>query len=317
MSFTLMGQNRNEKSSGGHKTCGSFLSRHRPDAQVALQQSPILQSDMDRITEAGYNGKREVKSLRPFTQFHEQTRPLRNSCPCYPEKLSTAWLFAVRVIRHNVSPKKRLVYDFNVYPFEQDWQFLRIDLARESIDFDFIGRFSIIKNLICASTGLFAIDRYQRERYFATLANVQSMQFKPNRPVPRFHFRSPCQFKQRWMIVPIKRGCPSQISILCACNKLFSHSSVPFNLSFHLCRPLLAHFHVATYPRAPDASLPRFDTLALSRDVVTPSHVKLRSGASGRLPTARLLQTVSPRTQMLLTLFAFHSRSARTEQGRH
>jgi hypothetical protein len=73
MSFTLMGQNRNEKSSGGHKTCGSFLSRHRPDAQVALQQSPILQSDMDRITEAGYNGKREVKSLRPFTQFHEQT----------------------------------------------------------------------------------------------------------------------------------------------------------------------------------------------------------------------------------------------------
>ena len=28
---------------------------------------------MDRITEAGYNGKREVKSLRPFTQFHEQT----------------------------------------------------------------------------------------------------------------------------------------------------------------------------------------------------------------------------------------------------
>ena len=74
MSFTLMGQNRNEKSSGGHKTCGSFLSRHRPDAQVALQQSPILQSDMDRITEAGYNGKREVKSLRPFTQFHEQTR---------------------------------------------------------------------------------------------------------------------------------------------------------------------------------------------------------------------------------------------------
>ena len=73
MSFTLMGQNRNEKSSGGHKTCGSFLSRHRPDAQVALQQSPILQSDMDRITEAGYNCKREVKSLRPFTQFHEQT----------------------------------------------------------------------------------------------------------------------------------------------------------------------------------------------------------------------------------------------------
>jgi hypothetical protein len=73
MSFTHMGQNRNEKSSGGRKTCGSFLSRHRPDAQVALQQSPILQSDLDRVTKAGYNGKCELKSLRPFTQFHEHT----------------------------------------------------------------------------------------------------------------------------------------------------------------------------------------------------------------------------------------------------
>jgi len=74
MSFTRIGQNRNEKSSGGRKTCGSFLSRHRPDAQVALQQSPILQGDLDRVTKASYNGNREVKSLRPFTQFHEQTR---------------------------------------------------------------------------------------------------------------------------------------------------------------------------------------------------------------------------------------------------
>jgi hypothetical protein len=73
MSFSLMGQNRKGKSSGGDKTCGSLLSRHRPDAQVALQQSPILQSDMDRITEARYNGKRELKSLRSFTQFHEHT----------------------------------------------------------------------------------------------------------------------------------------------------------------------------------------------------------------------------------------------------
>ena len=90
MSFTLMGQNRNEKSSGGHKTCGSFLSRHRPDAQVALQQSPILQSDMDRITEAGYNGKREVKSLRPFTQFHEQTPTFGYNGLGLPESESTA-----------------------------------------------------------------------------------------------------------------------------------------------------------------------------------------------------------------------------------
>ena len=85
MSFSLMGQNRKGKSSGGDKTCGSFLSRHRPDARVALQQSPILQSDMDRITEARYNGKRELKSLRSFTQFHEHTRMDRS----FMEQLTT------------------------------------------------------------------------------------------------------------------------------------------------------------------------------------------------------------------------------------
>ena len=77
-----MSQNRNRKSSGSDKNRGSFLSRHRPDARVALQQSPILQSDMDKVTQMNYNGKREVtlrsvlrsESLRPFTQLDEQTQ---------------------------------------------------------------------------------------------------------------------------------------------------------------------------------------------------------------------------------------------------
>lgn len=60
-----MSQNRNEKNSGSDKNYGSFLSQHRSDAQVALQQSPILQSDMDKLTHISYNGKPELKSLRP------------------------------------------------------------------------------------------------------------------------------------------------------------------------------------------------------------------------------------------------------------
>jgi len=68
-----MGQDRHKKSSGSNRLCGSFLSRHRPDAQVALQQSPILQSDMDKLTPMLYHGKRELKSLRSFTQLNEQT----------------------------------------------------------------------------------------------------------------------------------------------------------------------------------------------------------------------------------------------------
>ena len=82
MSFSLMSQNRNRKSSGSDKNRGSFLSRHRPDARGALQQSPILQGDMDKVMQMNYNGKREVtlrsvirnESLRPFTQLNEQTR---------------------------------------------------------------------------------------------------------------------------------------------------------------------------------------------------------------------------------------------------
>ncbi len=73
MSFSLMSQDRNRKSSGSDNICGSFLSRHRSDAQGALQQSLILQSDMDKLMYMSYNGKREMKSLRPFTQFNEQT----------------------------------------------------------------------------------------------------------------------------------------------------------------------------------------------------------------------------------------------------
>jgi len=73
MSFSLISQNRNSKSSGSDKNCGSFLSRHRPDAQGALQQSLILQSDVDKLMQMDYNSKCEVKSLRPFTQLFEQT----------------------------------------------------------------------------------------------------------------------------------------------------------------------------------------------------------------------------------------------------
>jgi hypothetical protein len=67
-----MSQNRNVKTPCGDKLCGSFLSRHRPDARGALQQSFTLQSDMDNVTELSYNGKRELKLLRPFTQLFEQ-----------------------------------------------------------------------------------------------------------------------------------------------------------------------------------------------------------------------------------------------------
>jgi hypothetical protein len=72
MSFSLMGQNR--------KSCcpyerwnGSSLFWHHPDAQVALQQSPILQGDMDKLREMDYNDKYKAKSLRPFTQLLEHT----------------------------------------------------------------------------------------------------------------------------------------------------------------------------------------------------------------------------------------------------
>jgi hypothetical protein len=74
LSFSLMSQNRNRKSSGSDKVCGSSLFRHRPDARGALQQSPILQSDIDKVREMNYNGKRGLKSLWPFTQLNEQTR---------------------------------------------------------------------------------------------------------------------------------------------------------------------------------------------------------------------------------------------------
>jgi hypothetical protein len=66
-----MGQNR--KSSDNDYCCGSLLFWHRSDAGVALQQSPILQSDIDKIMEMRYNDKGKLKSLRPFTQLDEQT----------------------------------------------------------------------------------------------------------------------------------------------------------------------------------------------------------------------------------------------------
>jgi len=74
LSFLRMGQNRNRKSSSSNTNRGSFLSRPRSDAPVALQQSLILPNHMDKVPEMNYNVKREVKSLRPFTQLNEQTR---------------------------------------------------------------------------------------------------------------------------------------------------------------------------------------------------------------------------------------------------
>jgi len=59
----------------------SFLFWHRSNAQVALQQSPILQSDMDKVIKMSYNRKSKLvlrsvlrsESLRPFTQLVEHT----------------------------------------------------------------------------------------------------------------------------------------------------------------------------------------------------------------------------------------------------
>jgi hypothetical protein len=68
-----MSQDRDKRSSGNNYVCGSFLSRHRPDARVALQQSPVLQSDIDKVMEMNYNSKNEAEALRPFTQLNEQT----------------------------------------------------------------------------------------------------------------------------------------------------------------------------------------------------------------------------------------------------
>jgi hypothetical protein len=78
-----MSQNRFGNPAANRKSCcpyehrnGSFLSRHRPDARVALQQSPVLQSDMDKLREMSYNGKYIVQSLRPFTQLLEHTHEI-------------------------------------------------------------------------------------------------------------------------------------------------------------------------------------------------------------------------------------------------
>ena len=85
MSLSLMSQNRKNKSSVSNETCGSFLFWHRPDAQVALQQSPILQNEIDMIVEMGYNRKSKLvmrsvlrsELLRPFTQLIEQTQKIK------------------------------------------------------------------------------------------------------------------------------------------------------------------------------------------------------------------------------------------------
>ena len=108
LSFSLMGQNRYEKSSSTDRSCGSFLSRHRPDARGALQQSPILQNDMDKLTRLDYNSKHEVKSLRPFTQLNEQTR---------------GWLF----IRYAISIPRRAIHTLYFIPsqnYSRDARFL-------------------------------------------------------------------------------------------------------------------------------------------------------------------------------------------------
>jgi len=69
---------QNSKSPGSVQDRRSFLFWHRSDARVALQQSPVLQSDMDKVIELNYNIKCEMKSLRPFTQLFEQTQFVQN-----------------------------------------------------------------------------------------------------------------------------------------------------------------------------------------------------------------------------------------------
>jgi hypothetical protein len=96
LSFSLMSQNRNRKSSGSDKVCGSSLFRHRPDARGALQQSPILQSDIDKVREMNYNGKRGLKSLWPFTQLNEQT-------PIGEIKVAAVFVFLLKVSRHRTA----------------------------------------------------------------------------------------------------------------------------------------------------------------------------------------------------------------------
>ena len=55
----------------------SLLSRHHPDAQVALQQSLILQDDKLQVNERwiGNQGRSVIcdESLMPFTQFNEHS----------------------------------------------------------------------------------------------------------------------------------------------------------------------------------------------------------------------------------------------------
>ena len=82
-----------------NKTCGSFLFWHRSDARGALQQSPILQNDIDKLTEMNYNSKCKLglhrllcsELLRPFTQLNEQTL-----------KIPVAVLFIVEIFTFTV-----------------------------------------------------------------------------------------------------------------------------------------------------------------------------------------------------------------------
>jgi len=97
LSLSLMSQNRNNKSSSSNETCGSFLFWHRPDARVALQQSPILQNDIDRVMEMDYNRKSKLvlrsvlrsELLRPFTQLTEQTHLTTRFCSQWSRFLIT------------------------------------------------------------------------------------------------------------------------------------------------------------------------------------------------------------------------------------
>jgi len=58
----------------------SLLSRHHPDAQVALQQSLILQDDNLQVNERSIgNQDRSVicqKTVKPFTQLNEHSQQL-------------------------------------------------------------------------------------------------------------------------------------------------------------------------------------------------------------------------------------------------
>lgn len=78
----------------------SRLSRHHPDAQVALQQSLILQDDNEQGNQRSIrNQGRSVicyESLKPFTQLNEHSRRY--------SPIATAYTYKAKGSTHNRVP---------------------------------------------------------------------------------------------------------------------------------------------------------------------------------------------------------------------